>query len=74
VQFVPLVLAMYVAGTISGATGFGVGIVGSIALAVLVGPKVGVVLLSRLSRAAPRPTRYGSSGTSCASCDGSSGC
>jgi uncharacterized protein len=52
VQFVPLVVAMYVAGTVSGATGFGVGIVGSISLAVLVGPKLAVVLLSIVSSCA----------------------
>lgn len=51
-QFVPLIVAMYVAGTISGATGFGVGIVGSISLAVLVGPKLAVVLLSIVSSCA----------------------
>ncbi|MFI5265974.1 MAG: sulfite exporter TauE/SafE family protein [Chloroflexota bacterium] len=48
-QFVPLVVAMFVAGGISGMTGFGVGIVGSISLAVLVGPKSAVILLSILS-------------------------
>jgi uncharacterized protein len=46
---VPLVLAMFLAGGISGMTGFGVGIVGSISLAVLVGPKSAVILLSILS-------------------------
>lgn len=51
-QLVPLIVAMYVAGTVSGATGFGVGIVGSISLAVLVGPKLAVVLLSIVSSCA----------------------
>jgi uncharacterized membrane protein YfcA len=49
VQFVPLVVAMFVAGSISGMTGFGVGVVGSISLAILVGPKLAVILLSILS-------------------------
>jgi uncharacterized protein len=49
VFLVPLVIAMFVAGTISGITGFGVGVVGSISLAVLVGPKTAVVLLSIVS-------------------------
>jgi len=49
VQFVPLVVAMFLAGCISGMTGFGVGIVGSISLAVVVGPKPAVILLSILS-------------------------
>ena len=49
VLYVPLVLAMFVAGGISGMTGFGVGIVGSISLAILVGPKLAVILLSILS-------------------------
>ncbi len=49
VQFIPLVLAMFVAGSISGMTGFGVGVVGSISLAILVGPKLAVILLSILS-------------------------
>lgn len=51
-QFVPLIVAMYIAGTVSGATGFGVGIVGSISLAILVGPKSAVVLLSIVSSCA----------------------
>ena len=45
----PLALAMYVAGAMSGMTGFGVGVVGSIAMAVLVGPKEAVILLSIVS-------------------------
>src|SRR5438309_2235834 len=40
---------MFVAGGISGMTGFGVGTVGSIALAILVGPKAAVILLSILT-------------------------
>ncbi|HLQ32623.1 MAG TPA: sulfite exporter TauE/SafE family protein [Chloroflexota bacterium] len=48
-HFVPLVIAMLVAGGISGMTGFGVGVVGSISLAILVGPKAAVILLSILS-------------------------
>lgn len=48
-QFVPLVVAMFVAGSISGMTGFGVGVVGSISLAIIVGPKLAVILLSILS-------------------------
>jgi len=49
VIFVPLVIAMYAAGVISGITGFGVGVVGSISLAVIIGPKSAVILLSILS-------------------------
>ena len=44
-----LVIAMLVAGTVSGITGFGVGIVGSIALAILVGPKQAIILVSIVS-------------------------
>jgi uncharacterized membrane protein YfcA len=49
VQLVPLVLAMFAAGGISGITGFGVGVVGSISLAIIVGPRTAVILLSILS-------------------------
>ena len=45
----PLLAAMFAAGAISGMTGFGVGIVGSISLAVLIGPKPAVILLSIVS-------------------------
>jgi uncharacterized membrane protein YfcA len=49
VHVVPLVVAMFVAGGVSGLTGFGVGTVGSISLAILVGPKPAVILLSILT-------------------------
>jgi len=49
VQFVPLVLAMFVAGGVSGMTGFGVGIIGSISLAILMDAKSAVIYLSILS-------------------------
>ncbi len=48
-EFLPLALAMLMAGVVSGMTGFGVGVVGSIALAVLIGPRNGVILLSILT-------------------------
>jgi uncharacterized protein len=48
-RYGPLVLAMFVAGEVSGMTGFGVGVVGSITLAILIGPKSAVILLSILS-------------------------